>query len=86
MEFKNLDSQETLTAGLQWVAECIQDSIESGNNDVKFTFTPSEENSIDKIFEFSQKLGSQLYSYGMMTWCILDNKNKVVRMKIVLGR
>lgn len=82
MDFSNLESEETLKQGLNWIAECIGSAMERKENNLKFTFTPNDKNTLEDIFEFCLKLKENLFEYGMKCWCILDNKDEVVNMKI----
>lgn len=84
MEFKNLDSEETLQHALAWLSSYIQSAIENGEHSVIFTFTPNEDNSLSSIFEFTEKLSKTLSVYGFIGWSILDNKTEKVKLKIMI--
>ena len=84
MDFTNLDSKETLQSALAWVGEYIQGAILNKEKSVTFTFAPNENHSLIEIFDFTEKLKEALRNYKFTTWCILDNTNEIVRMKIMI--
>ena len=83
MDFKDLQSEETLQHALAWVAEYIQGAMLNKEPSVVFTFTPNQDNSLIDIFEFTLKLKQELSKYQFNAWCILDNVNEHVTMKII---
>lgn len=83
MDFTNLDSKETLTAGLNWIAENVQGAMLNHEKHLWFTFTPNEQNTIEDIFNFVLKLKENLAEYSLFSWVVLDNENSVVRMKVL---
>ena len=84
MDFSNLESEETLQHALAWISSYIQSAMENKEKQVTFTFKPNNDNSLLQIFDFILKLKDTLSTYGFTTWCILDNKNEKVNMKIML--
>ena len=84
MDFKDLNSDETLQHALAWISEYIQGAMLNKEKSVTFTFKPTEDNSLIDIFDFTQKIKDTLRAYDFTTWCVLDNKNEIVIMKIMV--
>ena len=83
MDFKNLESEETLKAGLNWIASYMEEAIINKKEDLVFTFKPNKDNSIGDIFNFVIKLKESLMDYGVTGWCVLDNVAQLVKLKII---
>ena len=84
MNFNNLESEETLQTALAWTATCIQNAIQNNEPFVKFTFVANEENSVDSLFTFILKLGEKLKVYGFKPWCMLNNKDNSIILKVMV--
>lgn len=86
MNFEDLNSEETMKKALEWVSECVQGAMLAGEEYVNFTFSPTENNPIDAIFDFVLNIKDYISDYGFMSWVMLDNKSQRVKMRITFGQ
>lgn len=84
MDFSNLESEETLQHALAWISQYIQEAMENKQSFVTFSFSPNEQNNLMDIFEFILKIKDALYKYDFISWCVLDNKNQKITMKVMV--
>lgn len=84
MNFEDLTSEETIKSALNWISECIQGAMIAKEPFVNFTFKPTENNPLDAIFDFVLSIKEYIIDYGFAAWVVLDNKNQLVNMRIVL--
>lgn len=82
MDFTNLDSEETLKSALNWISNMLEDAILHKEHTLTFTFKPTEQNSLEAIFNFVLKIKEALNLYQLYPWCILNNKTQQVTMKL----